>query len=307
MKIFVTGITGYIGACLAERLLQLDYKVAGLVRNLSSEKAVRLNHSNFYKYHNNLSSIKDALEDFRPDIVIHLASLFLSSHEPDDLDPLVESNLILSARLYEAMRCIGVNKIINTGTSWEHYENQNYNPVNLYAATKGAAESLLDYYVQAKNFKAINLKLFDSYGPKDNRRKLFFYLRKAVKNRVTLKMSSGDQLINLVYIEDIISAYLTAIACIDGFKGKHTFGVGAEKLVTLRNLVACYAEVVKLDVPVDFGALPYRDREVMNPWSNYSTIPNWSPQIQLEDGLSRMESDQSIGGLLSGIQKPLTK
>jgi nucleoside-diphosphate-sugar epimerase len=305
MKIFITGITGYIGSSLADRLLQLNYEVAGLVRNLSSETIVRLNGCKLYEYQNDLGSIKDALQDSHPDIVIHLASLFLSNHQSADLDPLFESNIILSARIYEAMAGAGVNKIINTGTSWEHFENGIFNPVNLYAATKGAAESVLDYYVQAKNFKAINLKLFDSYGPKDTRKKLFFHLREAARNKVILKMSPGDQLTSMVYIEDIISAYLEAITCINELNGKHTFGVGAEKLITLKNLVALYSRVIKLDVPVSFGALPYRDREVMIPWNNYLRIPNWSPQIQLEDGLSRMELDNSIGGLLSGDPRSL--
>lgn len=300
MKIFITGITGYIGSSLAERLLQLNYEVAGLVRNLDVNTVISTSGCKLYEYKNNLSSIKDALQDFRPDIVIHLASLFLSNHQPTDLDPLVESNVILSARLYEAMLSVKVNKIINTGTSWEHYENGGFNPVNLYAATKGAAESILDYYVRAKNFKAINLKLFDSYGPKDNRKKLFFLLREAARNKVILKMSPGDQLINLVYIEDIICAYLKAIACINKYNDKLTFGVGAEKLISLKNLVACYSDVIQREVPVHFGALPYRDREVMTPWVDYLKIPGWAPQISLVDGISKMESDKSIGGLLSG-------
>ncbi len=305
MKIFITGITGYIGSSLADRLLQLNYEVSGLVRNLSSKTAVRLNGCKLYEYQNDLGSIKDALQDFHPDIVIHLASLFLSNHQSSDLDPLVESNIIFSARICEAMAGVGINKIINTGTSWEHFENGSFNPVNLYAATKGVADSILDYYVQAKNFKAINLKLFDSYGPKDTRKKLFFHLREAARSGVMLKMSPGDQLISMVYIEDIISAYLEAIACINELNGKHTFGVGAEKLISLKNLVDHYSKVIKLDVPVSFGALPYRDREVMIPWNNYLRIPNWSPQIQLEDGLSKMELDKSIGGLLSGNPRSL--
>jgi nucleoside-diphosphate-sugar epimerase len=305
MKIFITGVTGYIASSLADKLLQLNYEVAGLVRNLSSETAVRLNRCKFYEYQNDLGSIKDALQDFHPDIVIHLASLFLSNHQSADLDPLIESNIILSARIFEAMAGVGVNKIINTGTSWEHFENETFNPVNLYAATKGAADSILDYYVQAKSFKAINLKLFDTYGAKDTRKKLFFHLREAARNRITLKMSPGDQLISMVNIEDVISAYLKAIACINELNGKHTFGVGAEKLISLKNLVSLYSEVIKSDVPICFGALPYRDREVMIPWNNYLRVPNWSPKIQLKEGLTMMELDKSIGGLLSSDPRSL--
>ncbi len=300
MKIFITGVTGYIGGRLVEELLQKKYQVAGLVRSLSADTNLQTHGCKFYQYQNNLDSIRDALQDFGPDVVIHLASLFLSNHQSVDIDPLVESNVLLSARLYEAMLSVGINKIINTGTSWEHYENASFNPVNLYAATKGAAESVLDYYSHAKNFTTLNLKLFDSYGPGDSRKKLFFYLREAARSGITLKMSPGEQLINLVYIDDIISAYILIISNINKYAGKHTFGVGTEKLISLKNLVAIYSDVIQRDVPVHFGALPYRDREVMTPWNDYLKVPHWSPQISLVDGIFKMELDESIGGLLSG-------
>lgn len=299
MKIFITGVTGYIGGRLVDGLLRKKYQVAGLVRSLSVDTNLQIHGCKLYQYRNNLDSIKDALQDFRPDVVIHLASLFLSNHQSVDIDPLVESNILLSARLYEAMLEVGINKIINTGTSWEHYENASFNPVNLYAATKGAAESILDYYSHAKNFTTLNFKLFDSYGSGDSRKKLFFYLREAARNGVTLKMSPGEQLINLVYIDDIIAAYIQTISSINRYAGKHTFGVGAEKLISLKNLVAIYSDVIQRDVPVHFGALPYRDREVMTPWNDYLKVPDWSPQISLVDGISKMELDESIGGLLS--------
>jgi nucleoside-diphosphate-sugar epimerase len=299
MKIFITGVTGYIGGMLAERLLEKKYEVSGLVRSVSSSAALKLNGCRLYRYQNDIGSIREALQDFRPDVVIHLASLFLSNHKSSDIDSLVESNVLLSARLYQAMLDVDLNKVINTGTSWEHYENANFNPVNLYAATKGAAESILNYYSNAKNFTVLNLKLFDSYGPKDTRKKIFFHLREAVRSGLALKMSPGDQLINLVYIEDVISAYIKSIDSIHEYSGKHTFGIGAKKLITLKNLVNCYSHVIQQEVPVNFGTLPYRDREVMDPWSDYLGIPDWSPQISLEEGMLRMELDGSIGGLLS--------
>ncbi len=300
MKIFITGVSGFIGGRLVESLIQKKYQTAGLVRNLSSNIKSRLNGCKLYHYRDNLDSIKNALQDFRPDVVIHLASFFQSNHLLVDIDPLVESNILLSARLYEAMLEVGINKIINTGTSWEHYEDASFNPVNLYAATKGAAESILDYYSNAKNFTTFNFKLFDTYGPGDTRKKLFFHLREAVRSGVILKMSPGEQLINLVYVDDIISAYIQAIGTINEYSGKHVFGVGAEKLISLKNLVAFYSSITKKEVPVHFGALPYREREVMMPWTNYRNIPNWSPKVSLEEGIIRMESDVTIGGLLSG-------
>lgn len=42
-------------------------------------------------------------------------------------------------------------------------------------------------------------------------------------------------------------------------------------------------------VPVTFGARPYRDREVMRPWTKGVRLPGWTPRVALEDGIRRME------------------
>src|SRR4051812_1833664 len=82
------------------------------------------------------------LKACKPDVVFHLASLFVSDHRVQDVQNLVESNLLFGTQLLEAMAQAGVKRIINTGTSW-----QCPHPFNLYAATKQAFESILGYYV----------------------------------------------------------------------------------------------------------------------------------------------------------------
>lgn len=298
MKIFVTGVSGYIGSMLVEKLLELNHQVSGLIREESRVKQIN-NSCKLYEYKKDIKSIRNALQEFKPDIIIHLASLFLQNHESEDINRLFESNILLNAYLYQSMLDVGVKKIINTGTSWEYY-NQINKPVNLYAATKIASEKLLEYYIDVHNFKVINLKLFDSYGPKDKRKKLFYYLRNAVRSRDYFKISPGDQLLNLVYIDDTLSAYTLAINEIENGLNKNTFGVGGNKLITLKELVDCYSRVLGVPIPVLFGALNYRDREVMIPWQKFDVVPGWVPKMDLEEGIYRMEIDESIGGILSG-------
>ena len=90
----------------------------------------------------------------------------------------------------------GVSKIINTGTFWQHYENREYSPTCLYAATKQAFESILHYYVEAKFLMIITLILFDSYGPSDPRPKLFSLLQEARQSEKVIAMSPGEQKID---------------------------------------------------------------------------------------------------------------
>jgi nucleoside-diphosphate-sugar epimerase len=129
------------------------------------------------------STMDEIVKRSNPDVVFHLASLFLSQHRPENVEPLIQSNLLFSTQLVEAMVNNGCKLLVNTGTSWQHFEDAHYSPVNLYAATKQAFEVILDYYVEAKGLALISLALFDTYGPGDPRPKLFSLLRKPRNRR----------------------------------------------------------------------------------------------------------------------------
>ena len=74
--------------------------------------------------------------------IIHLASLYLASHRPDQVADLVNANILLGTSLLEAAKLAGVRWFLNTGTIWQNYQSpecsDEYHPVNLYAATKQA-------------------------------------------------------------------------------------------------------------------------------------------------------------------------
>lgn len=304
MKILVSGATGYIGGNLVKWLIRNKHEVSILVRPNSiipkaefPEKKVKT-----YVYDGSFKSIVDAIEDANPFIVCHLASLFLSQHQPEDVSRLIESNLNFPTQILEAMNLMGVSNFINTGTSWQHYQNEEYNPVNLYAATKQSFENLAHYYANAKALNIITLSLFDTYGPGDRREKLFTLLRNSIYNGTSLKMSPGLQKLDLVYIDDVMRAYQNTI---DNFSSlsKTTYGISSGKTIELNKIVEMYARITGREIKIKWGDLPYREREVMNPWKNFKNLPNWAPTVDLSDGIMAMEKDPTINGLCSARKK----
>jgi len=237
----------------------------------------------------------DCVTEAKPDVVFHLASLFLSQHATKDVTTLIQSNVLFGNQLLEAMRVSEISCLINTGTSWQHYNNENYNPVCLYAATKQAFEAILEYYVQACGLRAITLKLFDTYGPDDPRPKLFHLLSKTAASGEALDMSAGEQLIDLVHIDDVIEAYLIAaqrlLAC--QVKQHEIYAISSGQPMTLRELVELYASVTKQTVRVNWGARPYRFREVMTTWKNFQHLEQWQPKITLAEGMQKVLSASS--------------
>jgi len=203
---------------------------------------------------------------------------------------LITSNITFGAQILEAMIHFHVPYLVNTGTAWQHYKNASYNPVNLYAATKQAFEDVLAYYVEAHSLQAITLKLNDTYGPADPRPKLFTLLGQAARGKTHLEMSPGEQFLDLVYIDDVVEAFL--IAAFRLFSnvqvGHSRYVVSSGQPVQLRTLVEIYQKVTGQKLDIVWGGRPYREREVMLPWTDGDRLPGWEPQTTLEDGIKKM-------------------
>lgn len=301
MKILLTGATGFIGSQLAKRLVANGHHLTVLVRPESKLDVLEpvLTRLNVHRHDGSYADLVGALQVAQPEIVIHVASLFLAQHKPEDAGRLVESNIGFPAQLLEAMSQLGIRQFINTGTSWQHYQNEVYNPVNLYAASKQAFEAMLTYYTEAQTFKAITLKLFDTYGPGDTRPKLFSLLRKTARSGETLRMSPGEQLLDLVYIDDVLDAFELAIERVSHVTEAECYAISNPERLSLRELVKIYSEVVQKPVRVQWGGLPYRTREVMEPWHDFMLLPMWSPKVCIREGVKLMEMDKGISGIVS--------
>jgi len=290
-KVLVTGATGFVGSHLIARMIKDKWDVHIIIRDLSELKSIE-QYVGKIKYHihdGSTEGLVHIVKRAKPAFVIHLASLFLARHEVKDIIPLIKSNIIFGTQLLEAMAQNEVKYLINTGTSWQHYHDQKYDPVCLYAATKQAFEDIIKYYVEANSFKVITLKLFDTYGPGDPRPKLFNLLKSTVKSGRLLKMSPGQQKIDLVYIDDVIEAYMIAAKRIIKNKEKNSdYAIASSKPVTIKKLISIFEKIVGVKLNVRFGARPYRHREVMRPWGKGRRLPGWEPKTNIYDGIRKI-------------------
>jgi len=147
------------------------------------------------------------------------------------------------------------------------------------------------YYVRAFSLKAMTLILFDTYGPEDPRQKIFQSLRQSSLSGDRLRMSEGEQLMDLVFITDVVNAYAHASTLIQdptfAATGK-PFAVCTRQRIRLREVVRLYSEITGRRVEVQWGGRPYRAREVMVPWEG-PMLPGWKPEVGLEEGIRIME------------------
>ena len=290
MKILVTGATGFIGQNLVKVLLDKNYEVHCIVRTDSNTSNISQNIT-IFKYDENISSLIEYFNKQNFDGVIHLASLFLASHTQDDISNLISSNVKFGVELLEASKQSNTKWFINTGTFWQNYENESYNPVNLYAATKEAFESVAKYYTQTSNLIFTTIKLNDTFGANDTRNKVFNLWNKIAKSGETLEMSVGEQIIDISYIDDVISAYEVLITHLssdqkEDFKSKEFVVTNNEKM-SLNELSKVFEEATNTKLNIKWGVRPYREREVMIPYYNGQTVPNWNQQYTLKQAIQK--------------------
>lgn len=288
-RALVTGGTGFIGSHLVRHLQRQGWDVHLLVR---ANKPLMPGFT-LHTYDGSTADVTAALEHSKPDVVFHLASLFIAQHSPAQIAPLIQANIILGTQLLEAMQACKVQALVNTGTSWQHFSQEAYRPVNLYAATKQAFEDILAYYCDTGAIHSITLKLFDSYGPKDKRNKLLALLLNSLQTREELQLSGGQQIFDLVHVNDICRAYVQAASLLKNPEQPAcaSYALSGGERGSLREVVALLEKVAGRSLPVQWGARPYRPREVMHLWDG-PALPDWKPRITLAEGFQSLLREQ---------------
>lgn len=287
----VTGATGFVGSNLVKKLIEDGCEVLIIARKSSNLQVFNEIRSKIkiFVLNDNINDLTNVLIDFQPSLVYHLASHFVSEHNNEDVSKLINSNILFGSELLEAMKMAGVKNIINVGTSWQNYEDSNYNPVCLYAATKEAFEKIIEYYVKVENFKAITLRLFDTYGPHDNRKKIINLFKTIARTGESLSMSKGEQLIDMVYIDDVVNNFIEAVKLFDYMKNESKiYYVTSSYRLTLREIAKLFEEINDIKLNIQWGGRTYRKREVMRPYIPKKEEIIYASKWKISDGLKKV-------------------
>ena len=293
MKIAVTGATGFIGTALVPELLREGHQVFRFLRKPSPPEKCYEGVKDFIL--STPASFSEALSETKPDGIIHLATCFMVSNTLEELPALLQANITFGALLLETASQAEVPWFLNIGTGWQHYQGADYDPVNFYAATKQAFEDIARYYWSARHLDFVTLCLSDTYGPGDTRKKIFKLWKEKAVSGDSLKMSGGEQCIDILYIDDVIDGLRQAVEMLSSdtekrLGGKRFFLSSGEK-IPLKQLAEIFQEAADVNVPIQWGALPYRPREVMNPqFANAIPLPGWKSKVPLREGIRRFMS-----------------
>ena len=287
-RALVTGAPGFIGSCLVDKLAKEGWNVSALGRQ--SERFLKYQTANpkikCYAINNN-ESFDHIFDTAKPDLVFHCASL--TPQHSQDLLPkdFVNSNILFGTNILSAMAKNNIKNFINLGSYWEHYNNETYNPVDFYAATKNAFSSIIKYYSSSHNMRTSTLELYDIYGANDNRGKIIDLLFNYAKNGRELNMSPGFQKLNFVYISDVIEGllFLANMILEEDIDLLESYALRSNEVFSLREAVEMIEKITNKKIKINWGSVEYKTRTIMTPPNVTKTLPGFESKISFNEGL----------------------
>ena len=306
-KIFITGVAGFIGSTLADRLLADGKSVVGW-DNFSTGQRKFLDGAHENKKFKliegdnlDLPALKKAMAG--GDTVFHLAAnadvRFGLEHPSKDL----QQNTVATFNVLEAMRANGIKRIAFSSTGSVYGESAVIPtpedapfPIqtSLYAASKISGEGMISSYCEGFKFEGYIFRFVSILGERYTHGHIFDFYKQLVEHPGRLKiLGDGLQRKSYLYVQDCVSAMLHVIGQGTAQQAKHgveIYNLGNDEYVQVNDSVGfiCGALGLKPQREYTGGA---RGWVGDNPFIFLDTkkiqSTGWKTSLTIEQGIKR--------------------
>lgn len=302
-QILVTGASGFIGSRLITSLKN-SYNITAIIKAGSNTQTIK-DKCRLYLYENPNDFVK-FLEQENFIGVIHLAALYVKNHHSDDIKDIIEANIIFGTQICDALLRVGFSGwFINVGSFWQFYKNMPDNPLDLYASSKNAFLKIVDFYANSTKINFTTIYLNDTYGPNDTRPKILNLWKKIAQSQEILDMSGGEQIIDLLHINDVISGFIILIDLLESpfaSLAKHQkFVLHSKDKKNLKELAKIFEKVSGKKLNIHWGMKPYGIRENFIPFEGGDPLPKWEMKVSLEEGFKELWEAKEDEGDINSI------
>ena len=294
MRTFVTGATGFLGSYLVESLVRQNANVMLLVRHGSDLWRIREQLPGVQLVEGDLTRPTDwqhFVANFAPETVLHAAWYGVgNAHRNDGRQ--ADENIRLTVALAQLAKDWGCRTFVGIGSQAEYgpygraiSETDATHPTTLYGAAKLSACHLSRVCLASSPVRFVWLRLFSSYGPKDNPQWLLPGLVRDLQSGRRPALTAGEQRWDFLHVADAARAVVLAGSC-DRAEGVYNLGSG--QAVALRSVIERVRDLIDPTLPLGFGEVPYRPDQVMHleaDRSRLSAATGWEPEITMSAGL----------------------
>ena len=298
----ITGIAGFAGSHLAELLLSKGHVVYGLCRPRSKTDHIESIKSKLHLEDADLldsHSLYTTISRIKPDNIFHLAAQSFVPTSWVSPSVTLEVNVVGSGNLFEAVRQVGIDPVIQLACSSEEYglvhedevpikETNPLRPQSPYAVSKVAMDYLGYQYFCSYKMRIIRTRGFNHTGP---RRGETFVTSNFAKQVALIEKGKQDPVISVgnldssrdwTDVRDMVKAYLLAVEkCDPGEVYNICTGRGV-KVADMLNLLLSYSKV-KVEIRPDPSRMRPSDVPVLvGDNSKFVKKTGWIAQIPFE-------------------------
>lgn len=304
-QVLVTGAGGFIGAHLAADLVQRGARVRAFVRyNSRNERGTLewLDPAVAAEIEVVLGDVRDVESISRAangiELVFHLGAQIAIPYSYVNPRDFFETNVLGSLNVAQAALDQGLDRVVHASTS-EVYgtaqsvpitEQHPLEPQSPYAASKLAADKLMDTFHRAFELPVTIVRPFNTYGPYQSARAIVPTIITQALTGGSLRLGALEPRRDLTYVTDTVGGFVSA-AQADGVVGR-TLQLGTGTDVSVQELVDLVGELLGRELAVELDSDRLRpeasevDRLVSEP-RLARELAGWTPQVDLRDGLAK--------------------
>jgi len=295
----ITGVAGFIGSAIAQRVIENGDRVIGIDNFLTGYRRPILEKIDFIEGDISKKEDIEKLSQYKIDAIFHLAAQSSGeiSYDKPEYDVLTNSlgtlNLLNFAVKNKIRRFIYASTMSIYGDVEDRAipENECPKPKSYYGITKLAGEN----YVKAfsDRLDTTSFRLFNVYGEGQNMENLkqgmvSIYLAYFMKNRPVFVKGSKDRFRDFIYIDDVVDIWLKSVDLEVSFGKVYNLGTGVKTKVEtlLKALAKAWGDE---NYPIEYASYG-TSGDTFGIYADISRLKkdfNWSPKVKLQDGVNR--------------------